>query len=393
MMQAAQSHAGFTRGAVALVVLAGSALVGPVLAQGASPSARGVLRGQVRDEAGRPLAGASLSVIGTRVGGESDDVGAYRLAGLVAGDALLVSRRIGYAPETTLVRVETGGNAPLDIILRRVAVSLDAVVVRGRRDLRGPLVGFYARMARGHGRFFTQDQIARRNPARMSDLLRGVPGLRIESRRFGEQSFRLRGARQAPLVWLDGTPMGAAEVDLDMFDPRSFAAIEVYSGSATVPVEFSGGRAMSTSGGAILLWSKEGAITSPRRPKGAPSPAVVLAGLLERQEAFTADGVDTRARTASLEPIRPMYPDSLFNARLAGRVEVEFVVDATGRVRMETFGVVTTTHRLLTESVRQAIGDRAWSPASRAGQPVSQLVQLPFEFLPDSGVVERKPKE
>jgi len=363
-------------------ILTALALAQPSAGQGARPAALGVLRGLVRDEAGRPLAGAALTVPGTRVAGESDEVGAFALAKVAVGQVSLVARRIGYAPETTLVRVGTGG-APLVVTLRRVTLRLDAVLVHGRRELRGPMAGFYERMELGNGRFFTEEQIAARNPTRMSDLLRGIPGFQMDQRRRGSPSFRLRGAAQQPLIWLDGTPMGAGDVDLDNFDPRTFAAIEVYSGSATVPVEFAGSRSMTTAGGAILLWTKQGEYAQ-RRRRGAPTPAAVIAGLLERRQAFTVDSVDSRARPVSPEPIRPIYPDSLFSARLPGRVEVEFVVDAKGRIQMETFGVVTTTHRTLGEAVRRAIGARAWLPATRAGQPVAQLVQLPFEFFPDS---------
>lgn len=383
--------------AVVLAVLAALSAVGAVAstseAQGARPPSRNALRGQVRDESGRPLSGASLAVVGTRVAGESDDAGAFTLAGLAEGEAALVVRRIGFAPETLGVIVANGVATPVVVALRRIALPLDAVVVHGRRYVRGPMAGFYARMERGNGRFITGEQIDRRNVRRMSDLLRGIPGLRIESRRYGVQSFRLRGATVAPLVWLDGAPMGAGEVDLDNFDPRTFAGIEIYSGPATVPAEYGGSRTMTTSGGTIILWTRQGELAAPRRRAGTPSPALLVAGMLDRREVFTRDSVDTPARPASAQPFLPNYPDSLYAARLGGTVEVEFVVDASGRLRMDTFGVVSTTHRTLGEAVRRSLAERAWIPAIRSGRPVPQLVQLPFDFLPDSGVVARKPKD
>ena len=352
-----------------------------------------VLRGVVADEAGRVLAGARLRLAGGTAEVESDEDGRFRLPGPGPGSAMLLARRIGFAPET--VRV-TFGRAEAElppIRMRRVAVPLEAVVVHGRRDVRGPMAGFYERMERGGGgRFFTHEQIVRRNVFRMSDLLRGIPGLRIDQRRFGTQAFRLRGSSIAPLVWLDGVPMGAAEVDLDVFDPMSFAGIEVYSGPATVPAEFAGHMGMSTAGGAILLWSRQGEPRPPRRRRGAPTPAALVVGLLERGEAFTAAQVD-RPASPDGETVLPLYPDSLFRAGLPGTVEVEFVVGADGTVRFDTFGVVVTSHHALVDAVRRALHQQAFAPALRAGRPVAQLVQLPFEFRPDSGVVARKPKE
>ena len=356
-------------------------------------SARGVLKGVVRDVAGRALGGARVSLVGGVTEVESQDAGEYTLAGLAPGSAQLLVRRIGFAPETLGVSIPVSGVATSAPVLRRLAVPLDAVIVNGRADLRGPIASFYARMARGNGRFFTQDMIAHRNPARMSDLLRGIPGMRVEARRYGVQQFRIRGATSAPLVWLDGTPMGAGEVDLDNFDPRSFAGIEVYSGAATVPVEFSGSRTMSTSGGAVVLWTRQGTAGPPRRKKGAPTPALLVAELVQRGQAFAAEHVDVAARPPEDVARLPIYPDSLYASRLPGRIEVEFVVNPEGRVRMDTYSVMSATHRLLGEPVRRALEFASFVPAVRAGRPVSQVVQMPFEFVPDSAAAARKPKD
>ena len=356
-------------------------------------TARGAVRGVVRDDAGRPLAGAQLHAVGASVSAESNESGAFRLNGLATGPSRIVVRRIGFAPETLRVTVAASAASESEVRLTRVAVPLDPVVVRGRREVRGPMAGFYARLEQGNGRFFTQEQIAKRNISQMSDLLRGIPGLRVQQRRSGVSQFRLRGSAIAPLVWLDGIPMGSGEVDLDAFDPRSFAGIEVYSGPATVPVQFSGSRTMTTSGGAIVLWTREGDAGPPRRRRGAPTPALLVARMIERGEAFTADGVDLPASIIEEELVPPLYPDSLLSARVPGSVEVEFVVDATGRVRMDTYGVISTTHRGLIEPVRRALHGQAFVPAIKGGRPVPQVVQLPFVFLPDSGVVVRKPKD
>jgi TonB family protein len=360
-------------------VVAGLLSVSAVNAQ--PQSARGSLLGTVLDETGRAVVGAVAVAMGSTLPVETDGKGGFRLARLDTGAARVVVRRIGFRPETIAVVIDGHTPTRASVRLRRVAVPLAPVRVTGREGLREPMAGFYARKERGNGRFITREQIERRNVGTMSELLREIPGLRIESRRFGVHSFRMRNSSQAPLVWLDGTPMGSTEVDLDDFDPRTFAGIEIYSGAATVPAEFAGGRMMPTSGGAILLWSIEGRPDELRRRGRRPSPAVLLARLLERGEAFTSDQVDSPARPLTGEPLRPVYPDSLYEARADGRVEVEFLVDAAGRVRMDTFGVVATTHAALGEAVRQALGGRVYRPAMRSGVSVPQIVQLPVEFV------------
>ena len=371
-----------------VVLAAGLAAAAPqsvAQAPQAPAAARGTVRGSVHDGAGRAVVGARLTVIGASLAGESDGVGAWSITNIPVGSVQLAVRRIGFAAETLNVRVEESSTLVGAFGLRRIALPLQAVVVHGRRDLRGPMAGFYARLDRGQGRFLTQEQIDRSPARRMSDILRGIPGLRIEQRRFGNQSYRLRGSAIAPLVWLDGIPMGAAEVDLDNFDPRTFAGIEIYSGAATVPVEFAGSRSMSTSGGSIVLWTRQGEPSARRRKKDDPSPALLVLGLLDRDEAFTRDEVDTQVLALDSDPVVPVYPDSLYGARIPGHVEVEFVVDPTGRPRMDTFGVVAATHPALGEAVRRAIEDRRFVPATRGGVAVAQVVQQPYSFRPDSG--------
>lgn len=430
----------FTRGrrVVAGVILG---VLLPVLA----PRAQGALlvQGTVRDEQGRPVANATIVALTDAAQTQSDARGAFTLR--LAGDEPATSagarqdarggrqstrrisvRRFGFAP--LLLHVESDGavyhaaqgtparareraqpvTRPIEVHLRRAAAPLEAIVVHGRREAHGALAGFYSRREMGHGRFFTAEDVERRGARRMTDLFRGVPGFRTRPRNFVQSDVRLRGATIAPLVWLDGVPLGTHDVDIDRFDPRTFAGIEIYSGSASVPLQFAGGPAMSTSGGTIVLWSRQGEAVGTFGGKsdarGEPGPlgidaqsdgrtqaerdalaasSALVTRLLERGEAYTADLVSVPAR--ALRPIQPHYPASLNDAHVAGRVEVEFVVDATGHPRMDTFGVVHSTHPELVQAVRLALSAerQEFAPATLDGRPVAQLVQQPFEFRLD----------
>lgn len=352
--------------------------------------AQSAVSGSVRDQFGRPLAGVEVRQLAGERRAETDERGTFRLvAGAEQGTRLEV-RRIGFRPET--VAVPAAGAPPLQLILARTGLVLDPVFVHGRRDLQGPLAGFYRRMSQGNGRFLTQEQIERSTARRMSDLLRGIPGLRIDQKRTGANAYRQRGATVNPIIWVDGIPLGGGEVDLEAYDPRTFSGIEIYSGAATVPPEFTSGRSYSSSGGTIVLWTRQGQQGTRRRRPGEPSPAQVLAELLGRDEVWPVDSVDVAAALIGPAPFQPIYPDSLFNSGSGGQVEVEFVVDAAGRVRMETFGVVSSSHPSLADAVRRAVEFRSFVPATRQGRPVPQLVQLPFAFVPDSSAM-RKPKE
>jgi TonB family protein len=289
------------------------------------------------------------------------------------------------------VNVLAGETVTAQFTLARLAVELEPLVILGRRNVTGRLAGFYERMGRGvGGHFLTSESIDRRNPINMTDLFRMVPGARVESRGFGRTVVRFRGARNPPLVWLDGTPLYAAEFDLDSVDPRSFEGVEIYSGPASVPAEFLGNRGISSSGGTIILWTKEGQLRPKRRKKDQLSPAAIIERMVEQKTLYTAADVDQPAMPDSSDLIRPVYPDSMFMNAIAGRVTVEFVVDGTGDVNMDTFSVVTASHPLFGEAVRRAVRDQRYKPALRNGRPVQQVVQQPFDFVPDSTILRAR---
>jgi TonB family protein len=182
----------------------------------------------------------------------------------------------------------------------------------------------------------------------------------------------------------------AGEFNLDTVDPRSFEGIEIYSGPSSVPAEFQGNRTMSSASGTIILWSRQGELR-PRKPKqGEASAASEIQRLVEQQMVFTSTEVDVQARPDSSDLIRPLYPDSLHDKAVPGRVLVEFVVDLRGDVNMETFNIVTATHPAFGESVRRAVKDQRYRPALRKGNVVQQVVQQPFSFIPDSATTRRR---
>jgi len=375
------------------VVLAALVLaIAPVTdlrAQVATPVLTGIVKGSVVTEGRTPLVGAQIRFGNAVDFAESDDAGQFTVARVNAGAMWLRVRRIGYRPESLLVTVVAGQSIEPTVVMKQIAQSIAAVRVIGRRDLSGPMAGFYNRLQAGGGRFFTQADIVKRQPAKMTDLLRSVPGIRIEPRGF-DNKVRIRGSRCSPLIWLDGQGLFAGEFDLDAVDPYSFEGIEVYSGPASVPIEFQGNQRMSSSCGTIILWSRRGELRAKKLKKGEPTPAAVIAQLLEQAEIFTVSDVDTAARVDSTMIVRPFYPDSLFDAQVAGELIAEFVVGTNGEAVMETFNSITTTHRALVEPVRRAVREQRFVPAVRRGRVVQQVMQLPFTFVPDSTARRRR---
>ena len=76
----------------------------------------------------------------------------------------------------------------------------------------------------------------------------------------------------------------------------------------------------------------------------------------------------------------PIYPRDLVALDVEGSVQAIYVVDSTGRVDTTTVEVVRSDDLRFTESVRTALGQMRFRPATRAGKTVRQLVEQQFRF-------------
>jgi TonB family protein len=171
-------------------------------------------------------------------------------------------------------------------------------------------------------------------------------------------------------------------MDLDMIDLSGVEGIEVYSGMS-IPAQF-----MVASGsekcGVIAVWSR------PFRPKPrnhAPVSRTELERLVADHTVFTADQVAEPAAWLGGGSELPVYPDSLWRARVPGRVVAEFIVGQDGRIEPGTLTIASSTHPYFASAVRSALEGAIFRPAVLQGNPVRQLVQLPFSFsseVPDS---------
>ncbi len=365
------------------VIACAAALATAVQAQDNRP-ATGTINGKVLDAAGRAVAGAELTIPGSTIRVETDDTGEFRLKNVPAGDLKIRVRRLGFRPDTSIISVLAGQSVPLLIALQPLPVVLAPVTILGKH-YSGRLASFYQRRDRGMGHYYTRDEIEKRNPANTTDLLRTVPGVRLQPLGFGRQTLRFRGSRCPPLVWIDGSPLGAGEFDIDNVPSRSIEAMEIYTGIAALPSEFTAGPTTTTSCGTIVIWSRQGEPRSRKRQKG-ESAAAENQRLVESLAIFTAEQVDHPARADSTRRVVPIYPHDLYRTATPGEVLVEFVVEADGTVDMDSFNVVWATHPAFGESIRRAVRETAWIPGVKQGRSVRQVLQQPYRFVPDSNV-------
>jgi protein TonB len=79
-------------------------------------------------------------------------------------------------------------------------------------------------------------------------------------------------------------------------------------------------------------------------------------------------------------PVQPVFPTSLRERGINGRVSVQFVIDTLGRAEMRGLTIVEATDPLFAQSVRAVLPRYRFSPGEVGGQKVRTLVQLPFDF-------------
>ena len=224
----------------------------------------GAIDGVVSDTNLVPLRGAFVSILGTKIRVGTGPNGRFRIVDVPAGQYLVIVRRIGYHPTSAVVEVPPLDTLRISYTLAATNGLLDTVVVTERRmTLR--MAEFEVRRRQGLGEFMTQEQIQRHNPVYATELFRRFQTVNVapSHTRSMTEYFALsrrEGANPSlgacPMqVVLDQVPL-PMPFNLELLPPpRDLAAIEVYAGPSTTPVQFSG---FNRGCGVILIWTKEG---------------------------------------------------------------------------------------------------------------------------------------
>src|SRR5438045_3818018 len=90
----------------------------------------GSVRGTVVDSSDRvAMLGASVVVVGTRLGATTDAQGKFVVRGVPVGQQQIRFSRIGSAPQTKVVTVVAGSEVEVNFAAEKSAVQLDQVVV------------------------------------------------------------------------------------------------------------------------------------------------------------------------------------------------------------------------------------------------------------------------
>jgi len=271
--------------------VSGVVVAGVVLAAiPAAVRAQAELQGHVYSETGRrPLASAEVFVPRLNIRSQTDSLGRYRLQNIPRGEHLVVTRAVGFRPDSALTAFDGDEALVSDVVLKVAVNELPTVAVRetSRPIPHGKLAGFEERKALGIGHFVNRELLAKDENRKLGEILASnVPGLSIY-RGSGSKSWAASGravgtgkcafcrgggvdpadkAAGAPAacymdVYLDGALVynsAATQVplfNLNSLHPNEVEAIEVYTSTAQIPSQYN-----RTAGGCgvMLIWTRDG---------------------------------------------------------------------------------------------------------------------------------------
>ena len=236
-------------------------LAGPAFAQETGYASGRVLA----DSTEAAIAGATVSIPHLRVAATSDSLGRFALRGIAPGEHLVIVRRLGFSPLSTVLQFAAGDSVDADFLLEPVPQRLSNVDVRGAGVSR-KLAEFEERRVFGIGHFLTTEEIEKTGATRVSEVLRVLPGLQlvrmngrgdmyVGSTRGAQSLLRAGAARPCPAeIVLDGIVVATGATNINGILAQSdIAAIEWYAGAAQIPAKYGGTKNTCA---VLVLWTK-----------------------------------------------------------------------------------------------------------------------------------------
>ena len=217
-----------------------------------------VLIGHVTDSAGTGLAGAEITLLHSdRARTITGDSGQFRITGLAPGTSVFNVRRIGYEAASFTAVLKPGRIHRATMVLSVSAQPLPTIAVNDTATPTHWLDQFERRRSEDRGTFITRADIVRKGARTGTDIVRTVPGVRLQAMRGGGsyQVVMTRGAGVRtcyPTMYVHGLPYSG---QLDDFTADDIEALEVYVGVSEIPPELDkNGRGIC---GAIVIWTRD----------------------------------------------------------------------------------------------------------------------------------------
>ena len=216
--------------------------------------------GRVILESSATNAGSRVEVVGTDVVVLTNEKGEFTLRNLPSGSQVLLARHLGWGANAVPVDLSSREPKQVTIKLAKYIAVIEPVVVTARRTAGLDKVGFTQRKKSGAGYYLDPEQIQRMHPTVLTDILRQVPGLRVNYTNEGETVSSSRGvsslaASGCVRYFVDGMEWQSAQPgDINQFvNGNEIVGAEIYQGT-TAPAQYSRGIGDCTT---IVLWTKQ----------------------------------------------------------------------------------------------------------------------------------------
>ena len=192
------------------------------------------------------------------------DSGSFALTDIPAGKTHFTVRRLGYVPVEFDIMLRPGATKPVVVNMVPVAAQLSEVAVEAHKDLKNldddsfrsarfEATGFFDRQAHLSGYFIPPDEVEKRRPRYVSDLVSSVPGVSMIGRPHTSALRYVSSGEHCRLqLYLDGHPMSDGD---DFVNGSDIKAIEVYSSLLTASERFHPSP-LTGYCGSIVVWTK-----------------------------------------------------------------------------------------------------------------------------------------
>ncbi len=209
-----------------------------ILFAGTTLHAQGI-RGVVRTNDGRPLAGVEVRAGETAQVSRTDSAGRYALPRVAAGQTTLRARLISYSVVDTVVSVPSTGWVDVDVVMVRIAPLLAEVRAHGMQNQCDPntVDGFRCRMQAGVGYYRGEQQLRAMKSKHFAGLFEGFPGIRLSPSRTPSGFTLLPGVRPSRclVTLVNGRPPFTPITD---WYPEDVIGVEYYDEYRKVPEPF-----------------------------------------------------------------------------------------------------------------------------------------------------------
>ncbi len=214
---------------VALLLLGLGVTRGPSQAAAAEP-ARGIVEGRVLQESsGNFLINARVAVRGTNLTTTTNDIGAYRLVDVPAGDAEVVVTYYGMTPQTATVRVAAGQSVLRDFsiaLTRPAGAAVGEKITQMQvynvvdREMSGQAYALQERRnAPNIKNVISLEEFGDMGEGNVGEVMKFIPGINIDYNPQTPQYASIRGMPSTgTLVLLNGAQMGSSADNTRSFE-------------------------------------------------------------------------------------------------------------------------------------------------------------------------------